>query len=162
MLRFFAIFFIFFFLDQATKWLIVSHFSLYESREVIPGLFNLTFLTNNGAAFSIFAGQPALWRQVFFVAVNILALIFIGVTQFRFGRMNTLYTVSLALIASGAAGNLTDRIRLSHVVDFLDFYIGSAHWPAFNVADAAKNVGVGLFLLNSFFIEPRKSRKQLS
>ena len=66
--------------------------------------------------------------------------------------------VALALIAGGAAGNLIDRLRLSYVVDFLDFYIGTHHWPAFNVADAAINVGVALFLLNSLVREPRQER----
>ena len=145
-------------LDQATKLWISGTFALYESREVIPGLFNLTFVTNNGAAFSILAGQPALWRQVFFVAVNAIALICIAVFQHRLGKDSRLYTIALALIAGGAAGNLTDRLRLSHVIDFLDFYIGTHHWPAFNVADAAINVGVALFLLNSLVLEPRQER----
>ena len=79
--------------------------------------------TNNGAAFSILAGQPALWRQAVFVLINLVALAVIGLAQYRFGRNDRLYTVSLALIAVGAAGNLCDRMRLSHVIDFLDFYI---------------------------------------
>lgn len=56
------------FLDQITKLLVVHNFNLYETREIIPGFFNLTFLTNNGAAFSMLAGQPALWRQTFLFA----------------------------------------------------------------------------------------------
>ena len=146
-------------LDQASKLWIVSQFSLYESREILPGFFNLTYVTNNGAAFSILAGQPAAWRQVFFVLINLVALAAIGVFQYRIGRYSRLYTVALALIAGGAAGNLTDRLRLSHVIDFLDLYIGTHHWPAFNIADAAINVGVALFLLNSLILEPRAEKR---
>ncbi|MDO5673865.1 MAG: signal peptidase II [bacterium] len=145
--------------DQLSKWWVISNFALYESREIIPGFFNFTFLTNNGAAFSILAGQPALWRQVFFVAVNAIALIVIAVAQRRIGRGSKLYTVALALIAGGAAGNLIDRLRFAYVIDFLDVYVGSSHWPAFNIADAAINVGVALFLLNSLVLEPRQEKK---
>ena len=145
--------------DQLSKWWILANFALYESREIIPGFFNFTFLTNNGAAFSILAGQPALWRQVFFVTINLIALVVIAIAQRRIGKNDRLYTVALALIAGGAAGNLIDRIRFSYVVDFLDVYVGSSHWPAFNIADAAINVGVALFLLNSLVLEPRKEKK---
>ncbi|MCC7571680.1 signal peptidase II [Candidatus Micrarchaeota archaeon] len=145
--------------DQLSKWWIISHFALYESREIIPGFFNFTFLTNNGAAFSILAGQPAVWRQVFFVTVNAIALVVIWIAQRRFGQGCRLYTTALALIAGGAAGNMVDRLRFAYVVDFLDVYIGTAHWPAFNIADAAINVGVALFLLNSLVLEPRRDKK---
>ncbi|NLZ18462.1 MAG: signal peptidase II [Desulfobulbaceae bacterium] len=156
---FVAVFLVALVADQLSKWWIITNFVLYESREIIPGFFNFTFLTNNGAAFSILAGQPALWRQVFFVTVNVIALTVIAVAQRRIGKNDRLYTVALALIAGGAAGNLTDRIRFAYVIDFLDVYIGSAHWPAFNIADAAINVGVALFLLNSLMLEPRREKK---
>ena len=145
--------------DQLSKWWIIANFALYESREIIPGFFNFTLLTNNGAAFSILAGQPALWRQAFFVAINCIALVVIAIAQRRIGRNDRLYTVALALIAGGAAGNLIDRLRFAYVVDFLDVYVGASHWPAFNIADAAINVGVALFLLNSLVLEPRKEKK---
>ena len=156
---FVAVFLVALVADQLSKWWIITNFVLYESREIIPGFFNFTFLTNNGAAFSILAGQPALWRQVFFVTVNVIALTVIAVAQRRIDKNDRLYTVALALIAGGAAGNLTDRIRFAYVIDFLDVYIGSAHWPAFNIADAAINVGVALFLLNSLMLEPRREKK---
>ncbi len=133
-------------LDQATKLWIVQHFALYESREVLPGFFNLTYLTNNGAAFSILAGQPAVWRQAFFIAAASVALVMIWIGQRSYGRVSRWYSAALALIAGGAIGNLIDRIRLGFVVDFLDVYLGSYHWPAFNVADSAITVGVLIFL----------------
>jgi signal peptidase II len=140
-------------LDQATKFWIMQHFVLYESRVVIPDFFNLTFLTNNGAAFSILAGQPALWRQVFFVCAASAALVCIWIAQGSYGRRSPWYTVALALIAGGAIGNMIDRLRLGYVVDFLDVYIGSSHWPAFNVADSAICVGVLLFIVKNLLFD---------
>ncbi|PIE59399.1 MAG: signal peptidase II [Desulfobulbus propionicus] len=146
-------------LDQYTKWLIQHFFILYESREVYAGFFNLVYYTNNGAAFSMFAGQPTLWRQVFFIGVSVAALIAILFAYRRYARINGWYTVALALISGGAAGNLIDRLRLGCVVDFLDFYFGRYHWPAFNIADSAITVGVGLFLLVSIFSDHRQGAK---
>jgi signal peptidase II len=153
MLSFFAIILAVVCVDQATKVWVMHHFALYESRVVVPDLFNLTYLTNNGAAFSILAGQPALWRQVFFIAAASAALVFIWIAQKSFGSRSRLYSVSLALIAGGAIGNLIDRIRLGFVVDFLDFYFGQYHWPAFNVADSAITVGVTLFIVQNLLLD---------
>lgn len=140
-------------LDQTTKFWVMHHFVLHESRAVIPDLFNLTYLTNNGAAFSILAGQPALWRQVFFIATASAALVFIWMAQRSFGRRSPLYTLALALIAGGAIGNLIDRIRFGFVIDFLDVYVGSYHWPAFNIADSAITVGVSLFIVKNLLFD---------
>ena len=137
-------------LDQVTKFLIMREFALYESRQIIPGLFSLTFLTNTGAAFGILAGHPTWWRQAFFIGVGLVALAVIVWLQGRLGPHRRWYTVSLALIGGGALGNLVDRVRFGAVVDFLDFYIGSHHWPPFNVADSAICVGVALFLVLQF------------
>lgn len=145
--------------DQASKIWILQNFALFESRPIIDGLFNLTYLTNNGAAFSMLAGQPALWRQVFFVSAACAALVFIGIAQRSFGRQSRVYSVSLALIAGGAIGNLVDRIRLGFVVDFLDVFIGSYHWPAFNVADSAISIGVTLFIIKNLLFD-RQEPKQ--
>lgn len=145
--------------DQASKWWVVSHFSLYESVAVLPGYFNLTYLTNTGAAFGFLAGQPALWRHVFFVTIALVALCVILLLYLRLRRDSFFYELSLALIAGGALGNLIDRVRLGSVVDFLDFYIGRHHWPAFNVADSAITVGVTIFLVYSLFFEEKNKNK---
>lgn len=139
--------------DQFTKLLILRSFALYESREIIPDFFNLIYLVNNGAAFSILAGQPALWRQAFFIGAGAIALVLIGVAQRSFGRQSMVYSLALALIAGGAIGNLIDRIRFGYVIDFLDFFIGRYHFPAFNVADSAICVGVGLFLIKNIIMD---------
>lgn len=159
MIAFFAIILTVVCVDQASKVWIVQNFELYQNLPVIDGLFNLTYLTNNGAAFSILAGQPALWRQVFFVTAACAALVFIGIAQRSFGRQSQVYSVALALIAGGAIGNLIDRIRLGYVVDFLDVYIGSYHWPAFNVADSAISVGVTVFIIKNLLFD-RQEPKQ--
>ena len=140
-------------LDQATKMWIFHNFVLHESKMVIPGLFHLTYLTNNGAAFSMLAGQPALWRQIFFMGAAGAALVFIWLAQKSFGRSSALYTAALALIAGGALGNLIDRIRFGFVIDFIDVFFGSHHFPAFNIADSAITVGVTLFILKNLVLE---------
>ncbi len=145
--------------DQLTKVLIVSSFSLYESWEIIPSFFNLTYLTNNGAAFSILAGQPALWRQLFFITATVIALVVIVIAYRSYRRESKWYVISLALIAGGAIGNLVDRIRLAHVVDFLDVYVGNYHWPAFNIADSGITVGVVIFMITSIYLERKKKNK---
>ena len=143
-------------LDQLSKLWIVGNFSLYESLPLIPGLFSLTYLTNTGAAFGILAGQPALWRQIFFVGVGLVALVVICFMYRRLRNDSTWYEVALAFIAGGAIGNLIDRLRLGSVVDFLDVYVGTHHWPAFNVADSAITVGVAIFLVMNIFFEGKQ------
>ena len=147
-------------LDQVSKYWIARQFSLYETLPVLPGFFNLTYLTNTGAAFGLLAGQPAFWRHLFFVAIAVTALVIITVLYFRLRQESFFYELGLGLIAGGALGNLVDRVRLGSVVDFLDFYIGSYHWPAFNVADSAITVGVSVFLVYSFFFDGRREERQ--
>jgi len=146
------------FCDQASKLWLARHFSLYESWPVIPGFLSLTYLTNTGAAFGLLAGHPAWWRQVFFVGVTVAALVVIVVMHHRLRKRSGLYTLGFGLIAGGALGNLIDRIRLGSVVDFLDVYVGSHHWPAFNVADSAISTGVCLVLIFSFFFEKERGK----
>jgi len=145
-------------LDQLSKLWIVGNFSLYESLPLIPGFFSLTYLTNTGAAFGILAGQPALWRQIFFVGVGLVALVVICFMYRRLRNDSTWYEVALAFIAGGAIGNLVDRLRLGSVVDFLDVYVGTHHWPAFNVADSAITVGVAIFLVMNIFFDDKSTR----
>ncbi len=146
--------------DQLTKWLIRQSFEVYHVHPVIPDLFNLVYYTNNGAAFSMLAGQPALWRQIFFISTTLIALVIIAYAHRSYSRQNGWYTVALALIAGGATGNLIDRLNLGFVVDFLDVYYGDYHWPAFNVADSAITVGVALFIVVSIFFENKKQEEQ--
>lgn len=134
-------------MDQLTKAWILETFTLYESREVVPGFFNLVFVTNRGAAFSMLADVEGAWRHYFFLGIGFTALIGLTAAYWKLRREQSLYPVALALIAGGAAGNLVDRARFGSVIDFLDFYVGSYHWPAFNVADSAICIGAGLFIV---------------
>lgn len=136
-------------LDQLTKSMVLAGFRLYESIPVIPGFFNLTFITNTGAAFGLLAGEQTLLRQVFFIAVAMVALLVLFFSYRHLHSQGRLFVHAIGLIAGGAVGNLIDRLRFGHVVDFLDFYVKGYHWPAFNVADSAITIGVGLFILGS-------------
>lgn len=136
--------------DQLSKWWVQTSLALYEVREVIPGFFNLVYYTNSGAAFGLLAGESTAWRQIFFVGVALLALVLLLLLYRQLRGQGRLARYSLVLIAAGAVGNLIDRVRFGEVTDFLDFYWGSYHWPAFNVADCAITVGVAIFLLASW------------
>jgi signal peptidase II len=140
--------------DQATKFYIHSKMSLYETIPVIDGFFNIFYIRNKGAAFSFLS--HASWRLPFFIAVSIIASIVILVAFTRLRDDQRLAQVSLAMIFSGAVGNLIDRIRLGEVIDFLDVYWKTHHWPAFNVADSCICVGVALLALDML----REDRRQ--
>lgn len=145
--------------DQLTKLWIMTTFALHEQQSIIPGFFNLVYVTNTGAAFGFLAGSKTLLRQSFFVAVAILALVVIVFAYGQIKRQGKLFVYALGLIAGGAVGNLIDRLRFGSVVDFLDFYLGLNHWPAFNVADSAITVGVGLFLLGTL-LQHKEQQKE--
>ncbi len=135
-------------LDQLSKGLIVKY--LEHPVEVVPGLFNLVFLTNRGAAFSFLADVDSPLRHYFFITISIVALIGLTLLQRNLKNENRWFTLCCGLIAGGAAGNFIDRLRLGHVIDFLDVYIKNYHWPAFNVADSAICAGVALFFVLTF------------
>lgn len=148
-------------LDQVSKFLVVSSMDLYEAHRIIPGFFNLVYVTNKGAAFSMLASVESPLRHYFFVTVNSAAFLGLSIAAWRMKNQHAFYRVSFALIAAGAVGNLIDRLRFGAVVDFLDFYIGDYHWPAFNVADSSICVGVALlFVLNIIEIRKEKSRSK--
>ena len=134
--------FLIFFLDQVSK-LGINHWLENQMQlSVIPGCFNLTLVYNTGAAFGIFKDQRWL-----LMVLAILCMFFVFYAFKLYGQKNTYMAMALGLILGGALGNFVDRIRLGYVIDFLDFYISSHHWPAFNIADTAICVGVGLMML---------------
>jgi signal peptidase II len=145
--------------DQLSKYWVVSSFQMFETREVIPGLFNLVYVTNPGAAFSMLADVDSPWRHYFFLGVGTLAIIGLTVGYFLYGREHRLYLPAFSLITGGAAGNLIDRVYRGEVVDFLDVHVGDLHWPAFNVADSAICVGAGIFILVSL-LESKKEKER--
>lgn len=137
-------------LDQITKLLVQQALQLGEIIPVISSFFNLTYVLNPGAAFGFLASAPAVIRSPFFTAISVLAALFIVYYRFRHPGLGLLPSLGLAFIFGGAVGNLLDRLRLGMVVDFLDFYYGAYHWPAFNLADSAITVGVTLMIVEIF------------
>lgn len=135
-------------LDQLTKEVIVRSLRLGQAIPVIPGFFDIVFVFNPGAAFGFLAGASAALRNPFFILISLAAVVLIFVYRSRYLREKRLASLALALILGGALGNLIDRLRYGMVVDFLDVHYHDLHWPAFNVADSAISVGVGLMLLD--------------
>jgi len=144
-------------LDQWTKYIIVQKLLLYQRVEVIQGLFNIIHVRNTGGAFGIFGGKRGGMGSILFVVVSLIA---IGAIVFLFVKTREnekTLALSFSLILSGALGNLIDRLHYGEVVDFLDFHVAAYHWPAFNVADSAICVGIGLMALEVL----RRDRKRL-
>ncbi|MFZ5907785.1 MAG: signal peptidase II [Nitrospirota bacterium] len=127
-------------LDQITKLLIIQHVSPFESIRVLP-FFHIVHVENTGAAFGSFRGLGS----GFFIAVSVAAICFVIYLLTR----NAYSRVGLSLVLGGAIGNLIDRLLYGKVIDFLDFFAGSFHWPAFNVADSALTVGISVILLTA-------------
>ncbi len=135
-------------IDQITKLWIDSSMRLFESIP-LTSFFNLTYVHNTGAAFS-FLSEAGGWQRWFFA---LLALVISGVLivwMVRLKQHERLMAAALSLVLGGAIGNLIDRVAYGYVIDFLDFYYQSWHWPAFNVADMAICLGVFLMLLENF------------
>lgn len=141
-------------LDQATKFAVTSTLALHEVVETIPGFFNLVYYRNPGAAFGIL-NKGGLIGKLILIGISVGALVIIA-SLVRSSK-DRLYAFALSLIAGGAAGNLLDRAKDGSVVDFLEFYINTYYWPAFNVADTAISVGVGLAIL-SYFKSSKESK----
>ena len=140
-----------FLLDRVTKLAIDRLVPLWESREVIPGFFNIVHTENAAAAFSLFASVAPGWRRFFLIGSSSIAAVLISVLLWRDGARavgNRMVSIGLALILGGAVGNLYDRILPGTVTDFLELYLGNFRWPAFNVADSAISIGAGLVLLD--------------
>lgn len=139
--------------DRAAKALIPRLLELHQSIPVIPGFFRITYIRNRGGAFGILSGWDSSLRQGFFILASITALFFLFLL-YREATKDGLRSMrlSLVLIAGGALGNLFDRVATGEVVDFLDFYVGRHHWPAFNVADMAISIGA-VFLAWSYLTE---------
>jgi len=143
--------------DQLSKLVALAHLSPGTQIPLVDGFADLTLVMNPGLAFGMFGGTPPAWRWLV-ALLSLLALSVLGLLSVRLlpggGRSAAL---SLGLIFGGAVGNLIDRGRFGAVVDFIDLYWRGYHWPAFNVADSAITVGVGLLALR-FLISPRSSR----
>ena len=142
-------------LDLWSKWAIKSSLRLYQSKPIIQDFFHLTYVTNDGMAFGLsFPGG-----KIFLLSLILLLTAFIIGLLWKERDGHPLVKYGLALILSGAIGNLVDRIINGSVVDFLDFMIGNFHWYIFNVADSAVTVGMVLFIYHSIILEKKESIK---
>lgn len=140
--------------DIITKNIIKATMELYSSIPVIDGFFNIVYVLNPGAAFSFLHDMNESYRQLFFVTVTIIAIFII---LYIFSQEKSKISIAgFALILSGAAGNLIDRIYIGKVVDFLDFYYSTYHFPAFNVADSCITIGVALIIIDMLFLNKKK------
>lgn len=139
-------------LDQLTKYAVMRSLNLNQVVETVPGLFDLVYFKNPGAAFGIF-NDGGVWRTVFLIGTSLVSLVVIGALLRQ--SKDSLMTFGLSLIAGGAVGNLIDRARFGAVVDFLYFHLGKYYWPAFNVADSAITVGVALAIA-SYYLSGRR------
>ena len=137
------------FLDQWSKWIIRSSFKLYESKPIIENFVHLTYVTNDGMAFGLSfpGGKNLLLIMTIFLTAFILWLLW------KEKESHYLIKYGLALIFSGAIGNLTDRMFFGKVVDFMDIMIGDFHWYIFNVADSSVTIGMIMFIFHSIFVE---------
>lgn len=134
--------------DQMTKMAMADNFALYQGLK-ITSFFNLTLVHNYGAAFGFLNDQPG-WQRWFFTAVSSVAVIFISIWIYRLETKDKILRWGLTFILVGAIGNLIDRVLFGYVIDFLDFYYKTYHWPAFNVADSSIFIGVVFFIVDSF------------
>jgi len=139
------------FVDQLTKTIVSTSFQLYESRVVIPGFFNLTYIKNRGAIFGFFSTNQNFWVYALLTMSSLAALGLVVYYFYKTPSTERFLKISLSLILAGALGNLTDRLARGSVIDFLDFYVKDWHWPFFNVADSCITVGAILLLYIFFF-----------
>jgi len=141
-------------LDQASKTLIEGRIFQGQTVAVIPGFFNLVHARNRGAIFGFLSGSSAPWIRIGLLAASLAALAFVIYYFFKTPASEKGTLTGLALILTGALGNQISRLHSGYVVDFLDFYIGNAHWPSFNVADSCITIGA-VWLLTAFLFKRR-------
>jgi signal peptidase II len=150
-------------LDQASKIIVARTIGFYQSIPVINGLVNLVHVRNRGMAFGLMNRPDAGVSFYILVAITIIAILLILYWFTRIKQEDRKLLLGLSLILGGAIGNLIDRIRLKEVIDFVDVYIGSYHWPSFNVADSAISIGaVWIAVIVLFFTRPDTGEKNAS
>ena len=133
--------------DQITKHIVKTSIPQGTVIPVISGFFNIIHTENSGIAFSLFAGASSTWKLVLLIGVSVALLATVVIVALKSREIQWPTGVGLGLVVGGASSNLLDRIRFGQVVDFLDVYYRSYHWPTFNLADSAIVVGAGLLIL---------------
>jgi signal peptidase II len=146
-------------LDYATKRLVEGSLAEHIPYAVLPGILQLTRVHNRGAAFGLLNTANLPHQPLIFAVVSLVALTAMLVYSLRLPATRYLPQTALSLIFGGAIGNLIDRLRYGYVIDFIDVYWGTHHWPMFNAADSAISVGVGLLILD-MLREPHEARPE--
>ncbi len=146
-------------LDRLAKWLVASNIALHDSIVVLPGFFRITHVQNHGAAFGLFDDSPSAWKITVLILFSIVAMVIVTALLWKNSHVMNATGVGLALVLGGAVGNLWDRVVAHHVVDFLDFYLGGYHWPAFNLADSAIVIGALLLVGEILFAKSADEKK---
>ncbi len=150
-----AIFLLIIALDQISKSLITSHFSLGEGTTIIKGIFDFTYVRNEGAAFGILQGA-----RVFFIILTVVICVALIVYLIKAKPTSLLEKTALAFIAGGAIGNFIDRVWLGYVRDFINLTF--IDFPVFNVADCFVCIGAGLYILYTFLDLKKKNKDEKS
>lgn len=143
------------FLDQLTKQWIRSAFTYGDSRPVIDGFFNLVYVRNDGAAWNLLSGHGLI-----LILISVAVLVLLIIYRRSFLQEQFSHKILLGLMVGGIVGNLIDRIRFGWVTDFLDFHVGTHHWPSFNVADSAICVAVGLYIITNLLHEKKRVQEK--
>lgn len=146
-------------LDQWTKWLVELHLPHHAAHPVIPGFLNLTHVRNTGVAFGLFASEGGAGGTWLLTLLGLAALTAVGLYFWYAPPGDRLLLVALSLVVGGAIGNLIDRVSSGAVTDFIDVYVGTNHWPSFNVADSAISIGIVLMAIDSFRARKEPSSK---
>ena len=137
-------------IDQLSKIYISNHMSMYESIPIIPNWFDITYTQNPGAAFSMFANFPPIFRTVFLFALSTIAIVVLFVMIAQTQEISVT-SIAFAMVLAGASGNLIDRAIRGRVIDFVRVHYYDASYPIFNVADSAISIGVVLIIFSTFF-----------
>ena len=146
-------------LDQLTKWAILKWVPLY-SKVPVNSFVNITHQENRGAAFSFLANAGG-WQRWFFIVLAVTVSGVVGVWLWRLrDSRQTVLSAGLALVLGGAIGNVVDRIRFGHVIDFIQVFIAGWPFPSFNVADSAITVGAALLIFDALFISGRQQARR--
>ncbi len=151
-----------FVIDQLTKYLVAKVSGLvlgayppFGGVEVIPGFFNIVYSVNSGAAWGMFEGHSVLLALLAIIVIGMIVLL-----RRHLELDKPFMQVSFGLMLGGIVGNLVDRAVFGYVIDFLDFDLGFYRWPTFNIADCGIVVGVGLYIVRSFFADLQKREKE--
>lgn len=143
-------------LDQWSKWIASTSLNYADPVPVLPFL-NWTLLHNYGAAFS-FLSDAGGWQRYFFTSLAALVSVIFVFWLMRMPKTVKVLPLAVALILGGAVGNLIDRVALGYVVDFIHVYYNNSHFPAFNIADSAITLGTILLLIDTFFLEKKRTQ----